>query len=286
MKTLRSTCFAMLMWVGGSAHAVNASDLARVVAPASLMAAYTCATYAEAAFAAPLALRLQQQRSASPYTAVAMKDLLTRFDAIVAEFCDAVDAALITHESDVVERFARAYAVAPDPEVSQLPGDAKVVQWFGDNNRMLVAALPLTALHHLVVTLAPDLLGPALRVPNRLQFTRVDDPRLQSAIERITTGDTEFMERRLIQLLVADPAFAKIAPPRFRLKVLGQAEVETRARGTALLSSGRHQWASLQSFSTTIARTRSHFTGFDVARAYGLMPAYEKAVRQLNLLRR
>ena len=102
MKTFRSTCFAMLMWVGGSAHAVNASDLARVVAPASLMAAYTCATYAEAAFAVPLALRLQQQPSAPPYTAVAMKDLLTRFDAIVAEFCDAVDAALITHE-DVLD---------------------------------------------------------------------------------------------------------------------------------------------------------------------------------------
>ena len=104
----------MLMWVGGSAHAVNASDLARVVAPARLMAAYTCATYAESAFAVPLALRLQQQPSASPYTAVAMKDLLTRFDAIVAEFCDAADAALIKHESDVVERFARAYAAAPD----------------------------------------------------------------------------------------------------------------------------------------------------------------------------
>lgn len=283
---LQYTIIAALL--PASAFASEQDDrihLAEVIAPAALIAAYTCTSISEAVLAKQFLDAVRSTGTQQPLAKAQIKALLARFDEITEQLCRETQSLFSEHKKLVANQFARNHTMPVSRGWLLFLSGEKTNQWAVANNEFLIKSLPLIALYKVVNALSPQLLSEPLRVNNLYQFTLISDPVLKRQFEVITPGRSVGMVyRRMISLLLQDEAFSSVVPPRYDVAKLRHAESSTREEGAKLLETIGYGDPSMDSLGDQFARTTLHFGSFDVMRGIGMEGSYTRAVEAVKKL--
>lgn len=258
-----------------------------LVAPADLVATYTCTTLGETLLAAQVIERIKKRKEARPPSETEMKDILQRFDTAVYALCQETQRVFVPKTEEVAANFTKNSpglfsAEWEKSEWSKLAKDPKVIDWFKRNNDLLVSALQLKVLHTIVVNLNPALLDPELRLNVDLMFTLFNDDDTKNEFKTISSGELALIERRKIALLLGSASFIRLMPSRYDAAVLKRVEQETRKTGTVLF---QRSIVRLQQFSNGYWATRANFTSINLMRDMGVANAYSVAEASVDKIK-
>jgi hypothetical protein len=241
-----ATLCAFLFAPPGVVGAAGVNELAEMVAPADLLATNFCATVAEQVFAPRMAEAVRGRRSPQSLASPDVRRLLEVFDRITAAFCEAAKVAARGKKAEIGQAFARSYAVAVDSPWQRFIDEPEARSWAAADAAFQVEVLPLIAHFALLNEIHPESLGDQLRGRVASGFAGIENPALRDSYQRMTTGTAALAYRRMIVLMLNDPGFAAVAPPRYRVKALAALHERLFERGVRATQGGP-DFSSLES---------------------------------------
>jgi len=222
-----------------------------MAAPTDLLATNFCATVAEQVFAPRMAEAVRGRRSPQSLASPDVRRLLEVFDRITAAFCEAAKLAARGKKAEIRQAFARSHALAVDSSWQRFIEDPEARGWAAADAAFQVEVLPLIAHFALLNEIHPESLGEELRGRVASGFAGIQDPALRDRYQRLTTGTAALAYRRMIVLMLNDPGFVAVAPPRYRMKELAALHERLFERGVRATQDG----ADFSSLESTFMRT-------------------------------
>jgi hypothetical protein len=274
--TQRLLSISVVVWVLLAVPVAKAQDNVRavgaVIAPPEVIAAYSCSTYAEAAFLPKVQARAKQLAQSASNRPASIKRLLSQYDALLEVMC-----------RETTHVFGKNRAKVLDAYASQLPGNqadvtpflanARASRWASDSSSFLTKTALLPQYHALVKYAALDLLNSA---------AAVIDPGTNEELKVASVGMSAQHERAQLVLLFADSGFARLAPARFDFPALRDEEVRLRKEASAVRYATVFPWFN----DNASDLVRMHFNDFGVIREIGLADVYIKHTKLLDDLLR
>lgn len=244
----------------------NVRAIGAVIAPHELIAAYSCSTYAEAAFLPKVELYAKRILKNVADKRAELKRIIYEYDETVSLMCREVSSIFKIHREEVLD----AYAL-------QLPGNKSDIKpflatqngsrWAKENVEFLAATAPLIQYYALAKSVAPELLSEP----------HIDQAANQEAWST-SVGMTAKYERQQLIRLLADKSFERMAPARFNFSSLKSTEARLRREAALLQYKSSFLWFN----DNASDLVRMHFNGFDIMRKLGLADVYIRSDQQLQ----
>lgn len=268
-------CLAMMAFSAAPLSSVaqeNGRAIGAVIAPPDLIAAYSCATYAEGFFLPGAKTRAMALLRGKEDKQAVMKRLLQDYDSQLESMCKEITGVFRRQRDTVLDAYSRQIPGTRD-DIKPFLAKPEGRRWASDNAAFLTMTAPLGQYYQLVQAVAPEL----LQMPSDIL-----DRDTVSEVRETSVGNSAEFERQYLIVLLSDPGFAKVAPTRFALGSLKRDEIRLRKEASKLRFSTSFPWFN----GNASDLVRMHFNGFDVMREIGLAEVYLNYSQWMEKLQR